>query len=771
MQLKKTLQAFLLLLLLLPGISRADIASRREADRLVEEAVKRREAREYREAIRLLGEAAAKEDIGVMTLLRINMQMADLYRLIGEYAKAHEYFDKAYALVPDARDKDAVLLMQGDLFFLTGDYKEGLEKLEGIATPEYELSKNIQKGKLFFGAGHYPEALEMFSSALETDTAGTNRPSLLQNIGFTYWAMDSLQNAEDYLLGSLDLYGDTEKDGKNIALSNYALLKSYQGQHQSAVDSIDLAAAYYNGDDTESRIVLRKKAEIYLRAGKREDARNLFNSYFNKERKSLVGNLSELSREERLNLWARERSDLAKCFLLETLDPNLLFEVAMFRKQTSLLGLEDEEALKNSLSLDVKAADQLIKPGEALVQFVTYPDTAGNVRYAALLMPKGEEPIFISLFEESYLSEKGHKGGNSVLDVIEWEDLGGINRLYEDAELGARIWGDIFHALPPKTDKIYFTTEGAFNFLAVESLPLPADKDIELHRVTSIPTLANAKRKGPVNVPSSKVLVAGGFDYNKDVPSVEPEGEEASHEAWRALADRHGGVYFSALPGTFVEADSISGILNASPLHELTEQQLKDIASDYTLIHLATHGYSMVFGVRPELLSLLDANILDRSLHECGVALTGANCFKEPLHEDNLISAAELSRLDLSNVDFVVLSACQTAKGRVTDEGSAGLLRGLKNAGAATVVVSLWKVDDNSTMMFMTELYRLLGEGKSKYEAYKGAVEYLKNYSEMVPSRKFSKKTLTSKPAGEEEVYPYREAYYWAPFIIVDDML
>lgn len=73
--------------------------------------------------------------------------------------------------------------------------------------------------------------------------------------------------------------------------------------------------------------------------------------------------------------------------------------------------------------------------------------------------------------------------------------------------------------------------------------------------------------------------------------------------------------------------------------------------------------------------------------------------------EDGLLSARELCDIDLTGTELVVLSACQTAQGVVSDEGPAGLVRGLKRAGVKTVIATLWSVDDKATALFMKALY------------------------------------------------------------------
>jgi CHAT domain-containing protein len=106
---------------------------------------------------------------------------------------------------------------------------------------------------------------------------------------------------------------------------------------------------------------------------------------------------------------------------------------------------------------------------------------------------------------------------------------------------------------------------------------------------------------------------------------------------------------------------------------------------------------------------------------------------------------SEIFNLDL-NADLVVLSACQTGLGRlVKGEGMIGLTRAFMYAGASSVVVSLWKVQDYSTAALMKSFYRHLRAGKGKAEALRQAK------LNMIRS----------------DIPAYRFPYFWAPFVLV----
>ena len=110
--------------------------------------------------------------------------------------------------------------------------------------------------------------------------------------------------------------------------------------------------------------------------------------------------------------------------------------------------------------------------------------------------------------------------------------------------------------------------------------------------------------------------------------------------------------------------------------------------------------------------------------------------------EDGVLTAAEISSLDLSRCDVVVLSACETGLGEITDEGVFGLQRAFKNAGVNTIIMSLWEVDDQATSLMMQTFYSNLVKGKSKRDSFSAAQNEVRK--------------------------KYADPRYWAAFIMLD---
>ena len=146
----------------------------------------------------------------------------------------------------------------------------------------------------------------------------------------------------------------------------------------------------------------------------------------------------------------------------------------------------------------------------------------------------------------------------------------------------------------------------------------------------------------------------------------------------------------ASLPGTETEARAIQTLIGTDPLmwEAATEATVKAQMPDAQVIHLATHG-------------LLDYG----DPQETGVLdFPGAIALAPGDENDGLLTAAEILQIDLT-AKLVVLSACDTGRGRITGDGVVGLSRAFMQAGVPSLIVSLWKVPDEATAFLMTEFY------------------------------------------------------------------
>jgi len=168
----------------------------------------------------------------------------------------------------------------------------------------------------------------------------------------------------------------------------------------------------------------------------------------------------------------------------------------------------------------------------------------------------------------------------------------------------------------------------------------------------------------------------------------------------------------SSLPVAEKEAQEIAQLLNTNALigNQATKNQVVEQMKNASIIHLATHGLLDDF----KGLGIPGAIVLAPNPNS---SLTR----REEIRGNGLLTADEIFDLKL-NAELVVLSACDTGRGRVTGDGVIGLSRSLISAGVPSVVVSLWSVSDDSTAFLMTEFYKKLQQNIDKAQALRLAM-------------------------------------------------
>lgn len=251
------------------------------------------------------------------------------------------------------------------------------------------------------------------------------------------------------------------------------------------------------------------------------------------------------------------------------------------------------------------------------------------------------------------------------------------------------------------------------------------------------------------------LLAVGNPSYDLDAMSRATAADPATDADCASLSN----LRFSDLAGAEAEAGEILELWQQLKLEtptllaasQATVGQFKQSLGGQRVLHLATHGFFLP-SICPE--DEEGALLRENPLLRSGLAFAGANdgLLAEDHGEDGLLTAEEVAALDLNGVQWAVLSACDTGLGdlRGGGEGVFGLARAFQIAGAASVIMSLWQVDDESTRAWMQSLYQArFGEGATTGDAVRMAA--------MSSLRRLRQEGVSDHP------------YYWAGFVALGD--
>jgi CHAT domain-containing protein len=194
----------------------------------------------------------------------------------------------------------------------------------------------------------------------------------------------------------------------------------------------------------------------------------------------------------------------------------------------------------------------------------------------------------------------------------------------------------------------------------------------------SIHTLALTQEKAKRTTRNGKILVVG----DPTMPKIP-------------------GITLTDLPGARAEAIAIAQLLKTTPLigNQATKAAVLQQMNQASIIHLATHG----------LLGTLKGEI------------PGAIVLAPSGSDNGFLTSSEIFDLKI-NPDLLVLSACDTGGGDITGDGVIGLSRSFIAAGAPSLLVSLWAVNDDSTNTLMQSFYQTLKTNPNKAQALRSSM-------------------------------------------------
>ena len=720
--------------------------------------------------------------------------LATYYSRLGDYAKAVEVGKQAMEIhrsVLGERHPDYAMSQNNLAFYYSslGDYAKAVEvgtqameiyrSVLGERHPDYAMSLS-NLATYYSDLGDYAKAVEYGIQALEI------RRSVLGDQHPDY--ANSLHNLTFYFSD----FGD------------YSNTLKYYSQNISILQSNTLQQ--FAGLTTTQRSLLWAKVsyaftDIYPSFAYLSHATTAPDLY---DKSALFAKGLLLSTEIEMNRLIQESGDEEALRMFEELQLNRLqlqklYETPIAERRidtdslAKVVDRQEQALVKRSavygdftrkLRTTWQGVQQSLRSDEIAVEFLSFNvNNTDSTMVAALTLRKDDkEPKFIPLFELRQLL--------SVSDPS----------YYHCPELTDLVWKPLQQELKG-VKRIYFSPAGALHNIGIEYAP--GMEEYEMYRLSTTREVIDSHNTHPgppegwesATTPdpsfpkegkrvTSTATLFGGIDYDtlpvSNTPSLGGgQGEvleqgEVSISLHRSLIDSLSvrGMTATYLPATLEEVQAIKASFDTkrqpatlSTGKEATETAVKVLsAHSPRILHIATHGFYLTedranYARSRERLAFLGqddrhgaAGAEDKALTRSGLLMAGANATLRgkdiPMDaDDGVLTAQEISRLDLRGLDLVVLSACKTGNGDINQgEGVFGLQRGFKKAGAQTLVMSLWEVADDATQILMTAFYDNMLQGQSKRDAFHNAQRILRT----------------------AENGRYDKPQFWAAFILLD---
>ncbi|MDX1911120.1 MAG: tetratricopeptide repeat protein [Saprospiraceae bacterium] len=633
------------------------------------------------------------------------------------------------------------------------------EKLTGKNHHEYAEALN-HRGQLLYERRRYAEAEGVYQEALPilAATLGEKHESYLnclENQAMLYLATGRWEEARQNYTTAFSL--------RQHLFRNAAF-------HLSEVEM----EKYINKFESDN-------AFIYTLARKNDDAELAFNNVLYLKG-FLLGNTLEIRQK------ARQDPELLEDYQqLQSMYYRLAAELSKptaerqnvvdLENKANLLEKELVRAIGNADEMnrvpDWKTLQNELEPDEAAIEFIhfpyCYPQPTDSVVYAALLLKAGmEKPAYIPLFDEKQLQ--------IILRGSSGQGAAGHNELYA-GNTGKALQNLLWSPLLPHLSgikKVWYAPSGLLHRINLSALPISDKQSLEdiyqlilLSSTRYLPE--NKKRLRQEGHETALVYGAIQFEMDSIAYPARPLSSALEYNGRRGIPSEVGDSTqrnenadrWQYLKWSEREADNVAGLLTRAGFSTTTQKGWQATEENFKLtgkethspyiLHISTHGFFFPDPIKSGRSILANSSFRanERPMLRAGLILAGANyawLHGHPLgnREDGILTAYEISQMDLSHTNLVVLSACETGLGKIDNvEGVYGLQRAFKAAGARQIIMSLWQVPDYQTQELMTSFYRHLLEKKMTAR-------------------------MALKAARDEMKIKRYEPYFWAGFVLIE---
>src|SRR5580704_5348704 len=684
----------------------------------------------YQEVLRIRQKVLGPEHPD--TALSLN-NLAVLYQDIGEYLKAEPLFQEALRirqkiLGPEHPDTAISLNNLGALYWTMGEYakvepldQEALrirQKVLGPEHPDTALSL-YNLGSLYQSMGEYAKAEPLEREALRIlqKILGPEHP----------YSAESLENLAllEFDLGRIDEATALARQASAAELTFLSKIFSFTSEQQRL--------AYLNIFHPYSLFPFLKGTETDLAAAVLRYKGAVLDSIVEDR---LLAEATQGSEDQKLV----EQLDLDKTQLGQLLlQPLQKFSAQTKQRIEALEGevekIESQLAqrvaglgrARHALGVRLEQVQPVIPSDAALIEYLRYGHYLGKEkweqRYGAILLLSKGAPLWIPLGKASEIEHLVRRYGSLVRGSPQEDELSAnLQALYE------ALWAPVDQALPSQTKRIIISPDGELNFISFATL-LTKDTQFlaQTYDVQYVASGRDLLRESKPSIAREVVLFANpDFDLASTAMLAKADNGSGSIRGSerRDVEDWS----FESLTGTQKESDELTKKFigwgwtpTDFSAKEATKEALLKIHSPY-ILHLATHGFFAkedATATQPEAVlnerqSVTKSRFFKNPMHRSGLALAGAQTTIEawkraevpPVENDGILTAEDVSTLDLQGTWLVTLSACDTGSGQArAGEGVMGLRRGFIQAGAQNLLMTLWPISDEFTVRIMSDFY------------------------------------------------------------------
>jgi CHAT domain-containing protein/Tfp pilus assembly protein PilF len=690
----------------------------------------------YQEALRIRQKILGPEHPD--TALSLN-NLASLYKDMGKYAKAEPLLQEALQI----RQR-----------VLGSEHSATAQSLNNLAS-------------LYQAMGEYAEAKPLYQEALQIlqNVLGPEHPDTansLNNLALLYQAMGEYANAEPLLQEALRIlqkvlgpeHPDTANSLYNLALLEFDLDRIEEATalaRQASAAELIILSKIFSFTSEEQRLAYLDIFHPYslfpILKGTETDLAVAVLRYKGAVLDSIVEDrlLAEASQgTEEQKLVEQLNADKAQLGQLllqpaQQLSAQTNQRIETFEGEAEKIESQLAQHVaglgqaRRALGVSLEQVQSAIPQDTALIEYLRYGHYLGKgkwePRYGAIVLFSQGAPLWIPLGKANEIEALVRQYGAFVRGSPQEDELSAnLQALYE------ALWEPIGQALPSQTKRIIISPDGELNFISFATL-LTEDNQF-LAQTYNVQYVASGRDllREPKPSTAKEVVLFANPDFDLASTPMLAKAEDRSVDAGSVRGSERGDIddwSFGSLEGTQKERDELMKEFagwgwtpSDFTAKEATKQALLKIHSPY-ILHLATHGFfaeedPTTIQAEPAA-SLNDRQGVTKSkffknpMHRSGLALAGAQTTIEtwkrdevpPVENDGILTAEDVSTLDLKGTWLVTLSACDTGSGQArAGEGVMGLRRGFIQAGAQNLLMTLWPISDEVTVQIMSDFYQ-----------------------------------------------------------------